>query len=206
MELHTVFIELTARSGRYEDLGGQLWQEIATGYSLPDRYYHNLTHLEHLIRELEPCKPLIDDCDTLLYAIFYHDLIYAVQRQDNEEQSALLAVNRLAALGFDATRAERCRQHILATKAHRAGADPDTLLFADADLSILGQPAATYDCYYRQIRQEYIVYPDVLYIPGRIKVLNHFLGMSHIYKTPHFHTLYEQQARLNLERELALLQ
>ncbi len=199
-------MELTAHSARYGDLGGQLWQEIAAGYTLPGRHYHNLDHLQNLIGELEPCKPLIDDYDVLLYAVFYHDLIYAAQRQDNEEQSAELAGNRLNALGLDPERIERCRQHILATKTHRAGADPDTLLLADADLSILGAEEDRYDSYCRQIRQEYIVYPDVLYIPGRTKVLQHFLSMSHIYKTPHFHTLYEQQARLNLQRELASLQ
>lgn len=206
MTLQSLFLQLAGRTSHYEILFDQLWQEIAAGYSQPDRYYHNLSHLDNLVSELDLCRQQIDDYDTLLYAIFYHDLIYAVQRQDNEAQSAILAVSRLTTLGLDLARTERCRRHILATQSHRPGDDHDTDLFTDADLSILGKGQEVYGQYSRQIRQEYIVYPDVLYFPGRAKVLQHFLGMSRIYKTAYFYDLYEKQARLNLQWELEQLQ
>jgi predicted metal-dependent HD superfamily phosphohydrolase len=55
------------------------------------------------------------------------------------------------------------------------------------------------------VRREYSIYPDLLYKPGRKKVLQHFLNMEHIFKTIHFYTLYEQNARNNLNREIAEL-
>jgi predicted metal-dependent HD superfamily phosphohydrolase len=49
------------------------------------------------------------------------------------------------------------------------------------------------------------VYPDVIYKPGRKKVLAHFLQMERIYKTGIFFTMFEKQARQNLQDELAEL-
>jgi predicted metal-dependent HD superfamily phosphohydrolase len=101
--------------------------------------------------------------------------------------------------------ATRCSQLILATKDHAVSPDPDFIFFTDADLSILGKDNDVYTNYCQQIRKEYKYYPDIIYKPGRQKVLNHFLGMKHIYKTPYFQDLYEEKARKNLEKELTLL-
>lgn len=79
--------------------------------------------------------------------------------------------------------------------------DPDAALFIDADLSILGKSPPVYNSYSKQIRQEYAVYPDTLYLPGRKKVILHFLEMPRIYKTDFFYEKYEEQARKNLRRE-----
>ena len=78
-------------------------------------------------------------------------------------------------------------------------------IFLDADLSIFGQPTSVYSTYINQIRDEYKVYPLIIYNNGRIKVLRHFLNMSRIYKTEHFYNLYEEQARKNINMELKLL-
>ncbi|MDX2245424.1 MAG: hypothetical protein SF052_01505 [Bacteroidia bacterium] len=80
--------------------------------------------------------------------------------------------------------------------------DNDTNLFTDADLSILGQKREIYHAYSTNVRKEYAIYPDILYNPGRKKVLQHFLAMEQIFKTPHFQEKYEAQARANLEEEL----
>jgi len=63
----------------------------------------------------------------------------------------------------------------------------------------------TYQAYTRQIRQEYHIYPDLLYKPGRKKVLQHFLKMPAIYVTPAFRDLYETTARQNIQAELNTL-
>lgn len=53
-----------------------------------------------------------------------------------------------------------------------------------------------------QVRKEYSIYPDLLYKPGRKKVLQHFLQMERIFKTQVFYDKYETQSRRNLEKEL----
>ena len=69
-------------------------------------------------------------------------------------------------------------------------------------LSVLGSDWNTYELYSRQIRKEYGIYPDIVYKPGRRKVLLYFLELNNIYKTAFFAGRYERQARLNLRREL----
>lgn len=183
----------------------QYWQEITDYYQQPDRHYHNLDHIGNLVAELKSCRHLQEDHDSLLYAAFYHDIIYDVSRNDNEEQSALLAVVRMQELNAGEEQTERCRQHILATQTHRQQETEDTNLFTDADLAILGKEPVLYQAYSQAIRAEYSIYPDELYLSGRVKVLQHFLDMPHIYKTAHFRSLYEQQARANMLEELEIL-
>jgi predicted metal-dependent HD superfamily phosphohydrolase len=70
------------------------------------------------------------------------------------------------------------------------------------DLCILGADPIKYVDYCGRIRKEYNIIPDIIYKPGRAKVLKHFLEMERIFKTKHFFQLYEEQARLNIGAEL----
>jgi predicted metal-dependent HD superfamily phosphohydrolase len=155
--------------------------------------------------ELEGVQEQIEDFAALVFAIVYHDAVYNATKKDNEEKSAELARKRLTALSYPPQSVERVEAHILATKAHHKSEDNDTNLFTDADLSVLGAPWEAYQAYYQQIRKEYAIYPDLLYKPGRRKVLQHFLDLQAIFKTEAFHTRYEGQARENLFRELETL-
>ena len=102
-------------------------------------------------------------------------------------------------------RLAKCRNIILATKAHDQSDDPDTNYFTDADLSILGKPKTEYFNYTQAIRKEYKVLPDLIYKPGRIRVIRHFLEMERIYKSEYFYKQYELSARQNLKDELRML-
>ncbi len=201
-DLRSIFLSLSSRYTDDKQLSDRLWKEIEKAYSGKKRHYHNLVHLEHLYRQLETIRSETGDWDILLFALFYHDIVYKVSRHDNEEKSAELARERLAELNIPEERTERCVAHILATKGHSIAVDSDTNLFTDADLSILGQPQQVYAEYCLQVRREYAVYPDFLYKPGRKKVLRHFLEMERIFKTAHFYEALEMNARANLRWEL----
>jgi len=93
-----------------------------------------------------------------------------------------------------------CKEQILATKSHTISINSDTNHFTDADLSILGQSWETYSLYCQNVRKEYAVYPDLVYNPGRKKVLNHFLAMDSIFKTDYFYNKFDRQAKENLRK------
>lgn len=188
-----------------DSVADTLWQEIVKKYTQASRHYHTLLHLDAILNELLPLEKEIEDWSSMIFAIAYHDIIYNVLKKDNEEKSADLAFKRLIELNIEESRATRCSQLILATKNHSMSTDPDFNYFTDADLSILGKESNVYKNYCQQIRKEYKYYPDILYKPGRQKVLLQFLGMKHIYKTSHFQALYEEKARKNMEEELVLL-
>lgn len=203
--LKNTFFDLLKKYTNDESLVSKFWSEIEENYSGSKRYYHTLQHLENLLQILPPIKAKINDWDTLLFTLFYHDVIYNATKNDNEEKSAELAVSRMKTIGVENSQIEKCRTQILATKKHLLSTDSDTNYFTDADLSVLGQDWATYSNYYKNVRKEYAIYPNILYNAGRKKVLKHFLSMDSIYKTDYFYQEFEQKAKENLERELTLL-
>ena len=181
------------------------WDEVEAHYTETNRHYHNLTHIDHVLQELEEVRRYVQDWDALRFAAVYHDIIYKIPGRNNEKKSALLATERLGELGLELPRAARVHDHIVATKEHRMTADTDTNLLCDADLSILGHERARYAEYMQSIRREYGNIPDLIYRPGRRKVLRAFLERPVIFNTPVFRRRYEVTARENLEWELSLL-
>ena len=175
---------------------------ISEASSRPSRHYHDLAHLDNLYAQLLPVWDHLQDPNAVIFAIAYHDLVYNVRNTSNELRSADRAAEQLGSMGIDPRTIERCAAHIRATAGHAPSEDPDTNLFTDADLSILGASPEAYTRYAEQVRKEYCIYPDFLYNPGRRKVLAHFLAMPRIFKTAHFHYLLEDQARTNLREEL----
>lgn len=207
--LQDLFTTLLLRYTQNDTLIQHCWDEIEDAYSNSERYFHNLSHLEQLYLALSPLQARVDDWDVIAFTIFYHDLAYDVVQyvleNDNEERSAAIAEKALKSIGFPTSRGQRCQQHILATKTHRLTSDGDTNFFIDADLSILGQPWEAYHDYMKNIRKEYIIYPDNIYHSGRLKVLKQFLKMDRVFKTDHFYALYETTARENMSREIEIL-
>jgi predicted metal-dependent HD superfamily phosphohydrolase len=201
MDLKTLFMAM-AGSLPGRDNAGTLWLEIEDHYTEKGRHYHTLEHLRHLYAGLLLNKNAVSDWNAVLFALFYHDIIYSPTAKDNEEKSAELAARRLEELGAGTALIDKCRRLILATKKHEPGEDRDINLFTDADLSVLGASPEVYLRYAQNVRKEYSIYPDLLYKPGRKKVLQHFLDMPRIFKTPEFYGHYEAQARLNLAHEL----
>ena len=204
--LKQTFITLLHSYTNDKGLIDELWNEIETAYSNPKRHYHTLLHLENILEQLVLVKDYITDWDVILFTLFYHDVVYKATRSDNEEQSAVVAGERMKKLSISNEKILQCKNQILATKNHLKQSDSDTNYFTDADLSVLGKDWDTYQTYFKQVRKEYAIYPDFLYNPGRKKVLNHFLTMDRIFKTDYFFTKLEEKAKDNLRDELQFLE
>ena len=203
--LKETFIRLLTNYTDNRYLITELWEEIEEHYSGEKRHYHTLEHLENLLDQLRAVKNEIQNFETILFTLFYHDIIYNPLKSDNEEKSAELAEKRMTQLAVPDQMIALCKEQILATKSHHTSADSDTNYFTDADLSILGQDWETYLLYCQNVRKEYSIYPDLVYNPGRKKVLNHFLSMDRIFKTGFFHAKFENQAKENIWKEIEQL-
>jgi predicted metal-dependent HD superfamily phosphohydrolase len=203
--LNQTFLTLTQNYTPDNRLANDLWAEIETNYSNKKRHYHTLAHLENLLAQLTAIKGQIKNWDTVLFTLFYHDIVYNSLKKDNEEKSAELADSRLKSIAVPQSIIDNCKAQILATKQHLPSHDADTNYFTDADLSILGADWETYSVYSKQVRKEYSIYPALIYNPGRKKVLEHFLKMGRIFKTDYFFAKFEAHAKENLQRELNLL-
>jgi predicted metal-dependent HD superfamily phosphohydrolase len=207
--LHSRWQALTARLGFAQAPSAAVFDELAQAYSEPGRHYHNLGHIAQLLSLLDQYGQDMHSRDAMELAIFFHDAVYVPIRSDNEAASAALARARLTALGGAETLVREVERLILATRHGTALADavgdPDLALLVDLDLSILGAERAVYAAYAAAIRREYAIVPDLVYRPGRRRVLAEFLGRPRIYATPRLYEAWEAAARANLEWEGAAL-
>ncbi|MFY0628814.1 MAG: hypothetical protein JXR05_00455 [Flavobacteriaceae bacterium] len=161
-----------------------------------------------MLKQAEENKGKIVDLDAVLFAIWFHDIVYKSSKKDNEEKSAKLAQSILQKFSIEEERINKVYELILSTKAHqiKLEEDKDNAFLLDLDLYILGQDWKVYQVYIRNIRKEYSLYPDFLYRPGRRKVLEGFLERKTLYFTKKYQDIFEVKARQNLEREIKLLQ
>ena len=139
----------------------------------------------------------------VLYAIFYHDIIYKTTRKDNEEKSATFAVKILPAKSV--LDKNLVYTMICATQLHQHHSIQDINWLIDFDLKILASDWNEYQIYCQQIRKEYKIYPDILYKPGRKKALEHFLEKDFIFQTEEFRAKYDDKARVNILKEMKQL-
>ena len=202
IDLKNIFKKLVSKYTSDLEFAEKCWLEIIANYSGQDRHYHNLDHLRNMFAQLNFVSDKINNLDLISFSIFYHDVIYNATKSDNEEQSAIFAVERLKLFGLDDNEIAICNAQILATKGHAQSEYDDTNYLVDIDLSILGSSNEEYEKYSEQIRSEYIAFPYSQYKIGRKLVIEKFLSLKQIFKTDFFFDKYEKQARINLENEL----
>ena len=182
-----------------------IFQEIQDRYSEKHRHYHSLHHLRTMFESWEQIKNQLDAPREVALAIWFHDVIYAPRRKDNEAQSAEFAKEKLTELQVPEASIERICQMILASAQHMERGENesrDLQYFLDLDLIILGVDRAAYREYTQQVRKEYKWVPRPLYRKGRRKVLKAFLDSERLYRTAYFGEKYEEDARENLRWEL----
>lgn len=206
-EAHAKWIQLGSRFSDNHAYLEEVWDELIKKYSGKNRYYHGLSHIWNMLFQAEDCKDQMVDKEVVDFAIWFHDIIYKSTRKDNEEKSADFAKKVLSQFSIEERRVEKTYNLIVSTKKHQIidSSDLDNAYLLDFDLSILGQPWDIYERYIKNIRKEYKIYPNLLYKPGRKKVLETFLERKTLYFTEKYQELYELKARENLKKEIQLL-
>ncbi|MDB4974894.1 MAG: hypothetical protein JWN48_3235 [Myxococcaceae bacterium] len=183
--------------------GSSLLDELRARYREPQRHYHTLEHIDELLALLGALKAHAQKPARIECAIWFHDAIYDPTRGDNEARSAELARDSLLSLRVEPADVEAVVAMILATAGHQwRDGEPDTALFLDLDLSILGAAPARYDAYVEQVRREYAFVPAATFRTERARLLRAWLTRPQLYLTEPGRARFELQARANLTREL----
>lgn len=202
--LRRQWLSLLARYTRDEVYAQTVLAELTTEYTSAARCYHNLSHLHSLLKLYDAYEQKTARDEAVRFAIWFHDAIYDTRRKDNEERSAAWAGQVLRAIKARDELLASVRRLILATKRHEPGAlDDEEQIFLDLDLAILGSEPPVYQRYAAAIRREYAWVPKFLYRRERRKILANFLARKTIYVTATLSRQYEQQARRNLQTEIA---
>jgi predicted metal-dependent HD superfamily phosphohydrolase len=203
-----VWRDLARRQGCAGSATQAMLDDLLRAYSEPRRHYHTIDHIASLLRLINEHGLEVIDRNAVALAVLFHDVVYDPARHDNEQASADLAGERLAALGFPGQLVAKVKGYILATQ-HRQSAptsnDPDLGLLLDLDLSILAAAPAEYRAYAQAIRHEHAHVPDALYRLGRRRILEGFLARERIYRTDQLHALWDERARANIGGEIEVL-
>ncbi len=141
------------------------------------------------------------DREAVELAAWFHDAIYEIGRDDNEDCSAELARELLASSPIR----DEVARLVLVTKTHKvAGNDVNGAVLCDADLSVLGSDALRYRAHAAAVREEYAEIPDDVFKPARAKVLASLLD-GQLFHTAPGRDRWDQLARSNIAEEIAEL-
>ena len=183
----------------------KVFEELISAYSSPDRFYHNLAHVEDCLFYFDQTEFLALHPGEVELAIWFHDAVYDTRRGDNEQKSAAWAEAVIRQAGLGGEMAERVSRSILATRHDVEVEDRDARLVADVDLSILGREADVFWQYEENIRKEYAWVPEDLFRQKRAEILRGLLDREHIYYHEEYRHMFEDRARLNLKEVIAKL-
>lgn len=183
---------------------------LISQYKEPHRKYHNLNHLLFLFKlqigQEHGYQFLIEK----ILFFFFHDYIYDIPATDNEARSSAEAKKRMLDMGFSAKDFNNipdfvCNAIELSTHAttHNITLVSELL---DADLSILGASEDDYAQYVKNIREEYGVVTQDVWNEKRAEFLEHMLAKPRIFQSVDFYEKYEENARINMNTELIMLQ
>src|ERR1043165_7157252 len=67
---------------------GALFDEVIRGYSEPHRKYHDIRHLSECFSGLDDLRAFAEHPAEIELALWFHDAIYDVRRNDNESLCA----------------------------------------------------------------------------------------------------------------------
>lgn len=188
-----------------EDLNDELFAHLVESYSEPQRKYHTQQHLEQCFQTLDDWFLSVPDRPAVELALWYHDFVYDLKGDGNERASAYMGKMRVLNMGGTMELAEKV-QHLILLTEHKAELPRtrDEHILIDVDFSILASPSEAFQEYERQIREEYAMYPDELYKPGRASILARFLSRPSIFHSDEA-SWHENLARENLEASIRSL-
>jgi predicted metal-dependent HD superfamily phosphohydrolase len=182
------------------DDSAHVHQRLLAAYAEPQRFYHNLTHIEHCLGMFDEVKSLLSNPDAVELAVWTHDVIYQPGAHDNEARSVEWYRN-IAAGVHDPDLVQRVSRHILATLHDgKPLDDEDSRYLVDIDLSSFAMPWEDFLRDSHNLRRENPQISDQEYYRNQGKFQKLLLSRERFYHSDYFYQHYEQRARDNLAR------
>jgi len=184
---------------------------LRSRYDEPWRHYHTWEHVTRMLEGFEKVAYLSDhplagyQSEAIEWAVKFHDVVYEPTAGNNEERSAQLARVWLGSLLTESSMNE-VERLILLTKTHEPkDCDINGFIMCDLDLMVMGWDREEFDDFGRRIRLEYSHVSDEDFRHGRKAFMKSFRARPQIFHTRHFFDRFEEQARENINRTIAVL-
>ena len=184
----------------HEELGLELLER----WGEDGRKYHSRTHLLAVLEALDLLTEPAVPARTVSLAAWFHDAVYEGVAGQDEEDSAVLAEDRLTAAGLSPDDVAEVARLVRLTSNHSPEADDHAgALLCDADLSVLGGDQQAYARYLAAVREDYAHVSDDDFAKGRAAVVRHLLNLEPLFHGERAKGLWLDAARRNLAAELA---
>ena len=112
----------------------RVFNRLVDAYTQPERYYHNLNHIDGVLTTLDRFNDLQNPRSVYL-AAWFHDFVYDPKAVDNEAKSAEAAQELLTSLGESTATIALVQQLILATQGHQIDSGSRSMYFFGCRLS-----------------------------------------------------------------------
>ena len=203
MNLKTRWAQLMSDLGLKENV--ETYESLIAAYSEPHRHYHNINHLQMVLKQFERVEQLAKNKSHIKLALWFHDAVYKPFSSTNEKDSAKWASEFLINNGVAQAVANSVARLVMATSHNRELCSGDEKIIVDVDLAVLGQPKKEYEKYSKGIRQEYKLVPLFIYKNKRRALLKGFIEKEQIYSCEAFNHSFEAKARRKLLAEIESL-
>jgi predicted metal-dependent HD superfamily phosphohydrolase len=181
----------------------ELREDLLARWSEAHRKHHTVAHLHEMLDAIGQLAAagIEFDREAVELAAWFHDAIYEIGRDDNEDRSADLARDLLASSPIR----DEVARLVLVTKTHKVtDGDVNGAVLSDADLSVLGSEPLRYRAYAEAVREEYADVPDDMFKPARAQILSSLLD-GQLFHTAAGRERWDARARRNIAEEIAAL-
>ena len=158
----------------FERWGITITPEAVVAYwNGPGRFYHSLSHLDDLLRQIREKEGLSAvDVDKLTLAAIFHDIIYDPQASDNEEKSAELLLKHCSYVNDDI---QDVVTIILDTQTHKPSSALSAM-FSAMDMDIMNRSLDELLVWEEGIRKEYQPFVEN-YLEKRLAFLEKYAAL-----------------------------
>ncbi len=183
----------------------QVFEALSRHYGDASRHYHDGGHIAVCLAAYDEAVPVLGVDDAVEMALWFHDAIFVPGARDNEARSAEWFAS-VASGYLPATFISDVGALILATDHREAPQGFQAQFAVDVDLWGLSQPWDAFFADTHDLRCEAAHANDEAFARGQGGFLRTLANRPHIYSTAHFQSLFEKDARQNIERLLTLFE
>ncbi|HPY74857.1 MAG: dephospho-CoA kinase [Planctomycetes bacterium] len=176
------------------------FQDIEKIYNQPNRFYHNLVHIQEVLTYYLELKKIFQHPLEVYCALVFHDILHDPQNSENELASAQFANEYLQKHLQSSNIDISLVVHFIQLTAHHdsnlSNLDYDERLLLDIDMTIFISSKKRLLEYENQIFKEYATIISMKeYRQGRRDFLKRLLNKDFIFRSSYFRSRYEEIAK-----------
>lgn len=165
-----------------------------------NRYYHTFRHIFYMLDNIKDFELPPKDRILLELAIWFHDLVYDTTFDKNEQYSANAFEEFGKEIGLKKKYIRQVKSLIMITTHKKLPLTKLEKIICDLDLREFVSDRQELNAV--EVRKEYSHLSDEEWEKSRTEFVESMLGKRHIYHTKRYRHMLEDQARLNLAKEI----